>query len=147
MKWLAFRTAVSLRVCPAIGIVQCLVTIQKGLALRKVFIISKGTCKLQSVQQMYEICPKTISWTFLLLKVKVSCRGVNANVFSSNLASGLLYGRISIERRNRYRCTSHCPGSKISRFQLTIILQIQEKKWQNWRAWLSCAWLYSGTKQ
>ena len=55
--------------------------IQKGLALRKVFIISKGTCKLQSVQQMYEIFPKTISWTFLLLKVKVSCQGDNGNVF------------------------------------------------------------------
>ena len=55
--------------------------IQKGLALRKVFIISTGTCKLQSVQQMYEIFPKTISWTFLLLKVKVSCQGDNGNVF------------------------------------------------------------------
>ena len=60
--------------------------IQKGLALRKVFIISKGTCKLQSVQQMYEIFPKTISWTFLLLKVKVSCRGVNGNVFQLKLS-------------------------------------------------------------
>ena len=30
--------------------------------------------------------------------------------FSSNLASCLLYGRILIERRNRYRCTSHYTG-------------------------------------
>ena len=146
--------------------------IQKGLALRKVFIISKGTCKLQSVQQMYEIFPKTISWTFLLLKVKVSCQGDNGNVFqlkhsflsivwkdfnreekSSQMHITLpslprkhfqgrsyffpphknhkLVGREQIRSPLKTPAgeATHCPGSKISRFQQTIIQQIwQEKK-------------------
>ena len=145
--------------------------IQKGLALRKVFIISKGTCKLQSVQQMYEIFPKTISWTFLLLKVKVSCQGDNGNVFqlkhsflsiawkdfnreekSSQMHITLpslprkhfqgrsyffpphknhkLVGREEIRPPLKTPAgeATHCPGSKISRFQQTIIQQIWQGK-------------------
>ena len=44
--------------------------------------------------------------------------------------------------------TSRCHGSKMSGSQLTVVLQIwQRKKRQNWHVWLSCAWLDSETKR